>query len=131
MFLTNVPPTHQDGVQFFDGGLANGEVTFARRSLADEWEQQLGDLHSTLAKLEDVRGKILKAPVFGATDGSSSGNEHGDQSRTIEALESELRECKEDLQRDEEIFSEKVNELNRFRCVTFFISIYHCCLPLA
>lgn len=46
------------------------------------------------------------------SDGQSS-----DQSRVIQALESELRECKEDLQRDEEIFSEKVNELNRFRKV--------------
>lgn len=109
----------QDGVLFLDDSLESGDITITPRAvvqgrdngsrhMTEEWEGRLSDLHDTIAVLEEVRGKIVLAPATSAINGSAS-------QAAIIALEQELQECREDLQRDEEIFSEKVNELNRFR----------------
>lgn len=103
----------QNGVSFFDEELEKGSISLARPAAMEELELQLSELHNTLATLEEVRGKLVLAPPVVGVNGQA-----GDQSSVILALESELRECREDLQRDEEIFSEKVNELNKFRKVS-------------
>jgi hypothetical protein len=111
---------------FFDESLESGDVTLRPGGVAHEWEGRLGDLHGSLALLEEVRGKLVLAPAATSSATSSAVSaatgsdldpapDPAEQRRVIAALESELRECREDLQRDEEIFSEKVNELNRFR----------------
>lgn len=92
---------------FFDDSLESGAISIPRREVADECERRLGELHDTLSALEAVRGKLLVSPP-------GAGEVEEEETRLC-ALERELLECREDLRRDEEIFSEKVNELNRFR----------------
>jgi len=113
--LSGVQDTISNGVLFFDEELEKGSISLSRPAMMEELELRLSDLHNTLATLEEVRGKLVLAPPVVGVSGHVSDGQSSDQSRVIQALESELRECKEDLQRDEEIFSEKVNELNRFR----------------
>lgn len=99
------------------GGITIAPGSSSRSDTAEEWEGRLSDLHGTLSVLEEVRGKIVLAPPAAPGNSSSSGSSGSDreQQQRLESLEQELRECREDLQRDEEIFSEKVTELNRFR----------------
>ncbi len=73
----------------------------------------MSELHGALGALEEVRGKIAIARAGGSGDSDSASQ----YAAKIDALEKELINCKDDLKRDEEIFSEKVGELNRFRYV--------------
>ena len=99
--------------------MENRELTFTSKgNITEEWENCLQRIHGTLAVLQDVREKITSTPTaIVESDFLRSTIEPDDHSHEIKALEQELLECREDLKRDEEIFSEKVNELNRFRLI--------------
>lgn len=94
---------------FLDENVERGGIVLA--GVEDDWEGKLGALHSTLAVLEGVRGKVISTPTHSTS--APSGNHSN--SGVVWALEEELRECREDLRRDEEIFGDKVAELSQLR----------------
>ena len=89
-----------------------GSIVISQPETADEWEVRVSEVHGALTVLDEVRDVLVRVRVQANPCGDSGEYERND---TIERLQQELLECKEDLKRDEEIFTDKVNELNRFR----------------